>query len=421
VEIKILRSPNDLEIWYLPHGITTLMIQIENDNRQRKLVVRPANRSLPPEYVGYESLRGGKNVHSKDLKIIWGGGMTKGFELNLVPNKKTNLFYLVIHDASNIAEYSFNLEIIEIVGGKKEEFLANKKIVLKPAHNSGNTARMTINYDGVHLRRAEIAGNYIPDYQSRWFGKENYNFRESNIPEFVLSYHVDSEEFVASTIDVKLKSQNGIREIARIGGDLERSKLHAELFNFTDDYCVLRIWLYWVNDLFSVNRLIGGTEYGSRDNTELRSWKRGVIEVPDAERFDLVINKHTEKVSYVGTDLHWRETWWSINGDLANLKFAQMELVPILIKNLPQILSPFMTKRRKKKTESYDPANQLMEKLRRNKLPLGDPVLAVRERTQLVNASGNTELGHGLHRKHVPYILDFNLMPLFVSDVLTEL
>jgi hypothetical protein len=421
VNIKIPTSTNDLEIHYLPFGVTTVAVQIENDNAQNKLIIRPTQRSLPPDYIGYAALNDDRKTTTKDLKIIWGGGMTKGFELDLRPKKTTKLYYLVIHDSNKTLTYFFNLEVIEITT-KKENVLTSKSIILKPAYNtSESTSRMTIKYDSVYLRRAVLGGKYAPHYQSRWFGKENSKIKECNLPEFVLKYQVESGEYVGSGVHVGIVTQKGVKEIAKIGGDLERSNLHAELFYFTDKYCVLRIWLYWVNDHFSGNRLISGTQYGSRDKTELRAWKKQVIEVPDAERFDIVVNKQTEQVSYVGTDLHWRETWWSVSGEIARLNFAQMELVPVLIKNLPQILSPYLMKRIQNKAEIFDPAKQLMQDLVKEDIPTGNPSLAVKEHGQSINAVGDTLLGHGLHRKHVPYILDFNLMPLYVSEVLTDL
>ena len=448
VEINLPNSINDRDIHYLPHGATTLAIEIKNtDNRDHRLIARPTNRSMPPDYVAYETLKNGKDIGSQDLKIIWGGGMTKGFEIDLQSNKKTNVFYLVIHDseddggAGDAAEYSFNLEMIEVKDNSKEKVITTKLVNMKPSTQLSNSIKLKINYNGVYSRSAEFNGKLIPDYQSRWFGKENYTFRDNKLPEFILRYKEDTEKYITSEINIGIKTPNGIEDIGKIAGDVERSKLHADLFDFTDEYCVLRIWLYWTNDFFSKNRLIGGSNYMTRGSTELRSWKQRIIEVPDVERFDLVIDKKIKKIDYVGTDLHWRETWWSVNEDFANLRFAEMELVPILIKNLPQILRPYIERYFQKMIKNlpqilrpyieryfqntnlkgYNPADALMKTLKSKQKPIGEPTLSVRENTELINASGDTVLGHGLHRKHVPYLLGFNLMPLFVSDVLTEL
>jgi hypothetical protein len=62
----------------------------------------------------------------------------------------------------------------------------------------------------------------------------------------------------------------------------------AELYHFVDHFYVLRLWFAWL-------------------------WKAGAVtaghEIPDAERFDLVIDPLAAKVEYAATDAHWKEHW----------------------------------------------------------------------------------------------------------------
>src|ERR1700693_728625 len=104
VELKILSSENDYDVHYLPHGIRTLAVKVNNiSGAKRRIVIRPTNRSNQPSYyVAHESTKEGKNSNSKDLKIIWGGGMTEGFQLVLDPNKWSNLFFLIVHDSDDV-------------------------------------------------------------------------------------------------------------------------------------------------------------------------------------------------------------------------------------------------------------------------------------------------------------------------------
>jgi hypothetical protein len=425
IVLKLLNSPSELEIPYLPHGAITIAVELSNTGKEsRRLILRPGNRSSPPDYVAYESSKDGKTTLSKDLKIIWGGGMTNGFELTLLPNKKTNLFYLIMHDSEDLAEYSFELELVETTDNGDEKMIDRSTVKLKPTRGYNNSyMRLVTSFDGVNSRIAEFKGDHIPDYKSRWFGKRDYSFRRAKVPCIVLRYGADSGEYVTSDIRIGIRTAEGIKDIGKIGGDLHRAKLSAEIFDFTTRYCVLRIWLYWINTFFSDNRWIGGTTgCGSRQSTELRWWRQRVIEAPDVERFDVVIDKEAIRIVYVGTDLHWRETWWSVDNDFANLKFAELELVPVLIRELPQLLRPYITKYFGGKIPSgYDPANALRKDLEKGDKPKGDPLQTIRQQTRMVNASGDTMLGHGLHRKHVPFIMDFSLMPRYVSDVLTDL
>ena len=54
---------------------------------------------------------------------------------------------------------------------------------------------------------------------------------------------------------------------------------------------VLRIWFFWVD------KYVGGGFFVGRH------------EVPDAERFDMIIRRKDGRVLLAGTDLHWREVW----------------------------------------------------------------------------------------------------------------
>jgi hypothetical protein len=423
LELKILNSKGDLNFCYLPHGVSTLKVGVNNSdkNTSYRLVVRPTNRSEPPDYVAYESSKNGKKSGTKDVKIIWGGGMTEGFELTLPPGHETTLFYLIIHDSINLDSYSFDIEAVEVTKDELEKrtVIARTVNIIPPKDNDPNDiVKMKVNFEGVNSRLVEFEGKRIPEYKSRWFSHNDgndYSFRSSDYPQFVLKYAERGQFVSGEMITVGIKSSMNIKPIATISGDMERSKLHAEIFHFVDHYYVLRIWCYWINDFFEGNRVIVERVHGegTRRNTELRAWKQNVIEVPDAERFDLVFDKKNEKVVFVGTDLHWRETWWSVNGDIALLRFANLELVPVLIKNLPQLKTG--------EGNDYDPASRLKEILAKKQEPRGDLNLMITEETDREDASKDTILGHGLHRKHVPYVLNSPLMPAFRSGKVTKI
>jgi hypothetical protein len=53
----------------------------------------------------------------------------------------------------------------------------------------------------------------------------------------------------------------------------------------------LRVWFFWVD------KYVGGGFFVGRH------------EVPDAERFDMIIRRRDGRVLLAGTDLHWREVW----------------------------------------------------------------------------------------------------------------
>ena len=64
-----------------------------------------------------------------------------------------------------------------------------------------------------------------------------------------------------------------------------------ELFAFDQWSVALRVWFFWVD------KYVG------------RGFFVGRHEVPDAERFDMIIRRKDGRVLLAGTDLHWREVW----------------------------------------------------------------------------------------------------------------
>lgn len=81
--------------------------------------------------------------------------------------------------------------------------------------------------------------------------------------------------------------------LMEIGGNLETNLFDeqlflAEVFRFFDQrHIVLRLWFLWVDKS-----------------------RHMLHEVPDAERFDLLIDAENGNLSFVGTDLHWQEMWF---------------------------------------------------------------------------------------------------------------
>jgi hypothetical protein len=68
------------------------------------------------------------------------------------------------------------------------------------------------------------------------------------------------------------------------------------LFDFDEWHVALRIWFFWLDANIGDGFFIGRHE------------------VPDAERFDLLIRKKDGVVTLACTDLHWREVWGQVVG-----------------------------------------------------------------------------------------------------------
>lgn len=416
VQLAVLNSTEgQTSITYLPNCFTSVKVAVFNSSAKAyDLIVRPTNLSSK-RFIAHESTKDGKASNSEDLTIIWGGGMEKGYVIKALPKSKSNLFFMVLHDSDSLAEYSVELEAIEIEDSREKK-IASATVNLRPPKKVTSCAKMITRNQGVFSRQITFEGKRLASYVSRWFSKGRFAFTQTKFPEFVLEYK-ETNGFVSGEVSVLMKTPSGIVQVGRISGDVEGSNIHAELYSFAPNFSALRLWFYWVTPLHDKNPLIGGIGEGSNKSTELQEWKNKTTEIPDIERFDLIINNRSKKIIYLCTDLHWRETWWAVNGtDPIELKFAGIETIPLMIKNLPQLLGPLLERRMK--GEEFDPSQLLRRKLRsRSRIEFTD-MMGFDE--DIANQNPST-LGRGLHRKHVPYALLCNLMPEYTSNVVTEL
>jgi hypothetical protein len=137
--------------------------------------------------------------------------------------------------------------------------------------------------------RYTFEGREAPAYLSRWWSPPAvaYSLPDPPRPELAL-------EIAGNNLEVRLETAAGPRAIARLldsiaFGDIGSARaFEAELYHFTGPYYVLRLWFSWL-------------------------WKAGLAtwghEIPDAERFDLVIDAIAGRALYAATDTHWREAW----------------------------------------------------------------------------------------------------------------
>jgi hypothetical protein len=92
---------------------------------------------------------------------------------------------------------------------------------------------------------------------------------------------------------------------------------------------VLRLirWLYWIHKNFSRRLILGGAALANilrspttDEQARLRIWEELDIEYPYVERFDFLIDKRKKKVTWVGTDFHYQESWYNIGEEEAYVK-----------------------------------------------------------------------------------------------------
>jgi hypothetical protein len=131
-------------------------------------------------------------------------------------------------------------------------------------------------------------GRYLPAYDSRWWPSPQVVYQASEPPPLILrmgegALWVDWREPGNTIAAIEDCSHPSVLLLAET--------VAFELFAFDAWSVALRVWFFWVD------KYIGGGFFVGRH------------EVPDAERFDMIIRRHDGRVLLAGTDLHWREVW----------------------------------------------------------------------------------------------------------------
>jgi hypothetical protein len=131
-------------------------------------------------------------------------------------------------------------------------------------------------------------GRYLPAYDSRWWPSPQVVYEPSERPPLILriengALRVEWKEH-GNTIAV-------IEDYSHPSVLLLAETIAFELFAFDPWSVVLRVWFFWVDTYVGSGFFVGRHE------------------VPDAERFDMIIRRTDGRVLLAGTDLHWREVW----------------------------------------------------------------------------------------------------------------
>jgi hypothetical protein len=137
-------------------------------------------------------------------------------------------------------------------------------------------------------------GRYLPRYDSRWWPAADVAYEPAEpVP---LTIHQEERQLVVRWADQD-EAIALITDSTRPPSILLTPDAPVfDLFAFDEDSVVLRVWFFWLDK----NQGGGGGFIGRH-------------EVPDAERFDLVIHRKAGRVLMACSDLHWRETWGEVS------------------------------------------------------------------------------------------------------------
>jgi len=358
VEIKVIEQQTPIttgSIDYQPFGVKILKLRVQRNQKTKptlgpiwihpKGYTRPdAQADDPARWQVYGTAEG-----DPDLWVAWGAGDERGFCVKTKDRFKIDKVPLPLDDDKF---YYIYLHLIHRPQKPFEHTPVDKSLSIQAAGKDGvvygeTTVRLTVPEKAVNPVRAHwdwdldaglstitLKGSpgapaQLPLYVSRWWPVRQVEYVPLDdatakfLQDLKITYHRQDNGKDCSRVMVSL----GGTLLAQFTGDLALP-LHdyrlgtAEIFRFTDDYhLVVRLWFYWVHLGFSPDQLLTFVPPDRREEwrpeaERVHNGLKGFLlpwhkrdEVPDVERFDLLLDPTNLDEKYVGTDTHWQEFW----------------------------------------------------------------------------------------------------------------
>ena len=286
--------PETAVLVYRPWGTRTLKLSVSTSSVTPALRIRPS--TIHPDDTANKIYRA--YADDSDAFIIsWGGGHEPGpclkskdvlhaFEqcTEMEPGDSSMIFFNISHVGPDVPEAAtVTIEAYNEENGAV--FAALPVILQKPAAYPVGAVQFQETDSSVW----QPQGDRLAMYDPRWWPKGVGYVAAGELPLTIKRQD--------TTLSIKWQG----KEVATIADDTKPSILDMdgvafELFHFDEWHVALRIWFFWLD------AKVGGGFFIGRH------------EVPDAERFDMLIRRADGYVTLACTDLHWREVWGETTG-----------------------------------------------------------------------------------------------------------
>ena len=293
----------DQPLIYRPWGTRTIKVKTTTKTDLPRLWVRP-QAVLPVEaalgiYRAYAD-------DSRSFHITWGGGhecgpcvkstdLLSAFETcaPLKVGDSGHLFFSLTHAGEQLPpSATVTLRAFECLSGNGKTVEQDRARLLLPIQLPPDLPPLDEIMrvaPGEHDNTWVVSdGCYLPVYDSRWWPSLGVAYEPSERPPLILRIEKGAllVEWGAPGNTVAV-----IEDYTNPSVLLLAETVSFELFAFDPWSVALRVSFFWVD------KYVGGGFFVGRH------------EVPDAERFDLIIRRKDGRVLLAGTDLHWREVW----------------------------------------------------------------------------------------------------------------
>jgi hypothetical protein len=358
VEIRVIERQTPIEgdsIDYQPFGVKVLKLRVQRNQARKPALgpiwIHPQGYTRPDAQSDDPALWRvyGTAAGDPDLWVAWGAGDERGFCVKTkdrfkidkvpLPLDDDGCYYIYLHlihrPEQPFAHTPAAKTLTVQATGEDGQVYGETTVRLTAPAAAANPVRAHWDWDldggasRITLRGAGNGPAQLPLYVSRWWPVRRVEYAPVDaatarfLQELHIVYRRQENGQNRGRVDVSL----GDTPLAEFTGELALP-LHdyrlctAEVFRFLDDYhLVVRLWFYWVHLGFSPDQLLTFVPPERRDGWRAEAkrvsgdLKKGLLpwhkreEVPDVERFDLLLDLKNLNTKYVGTDTHWQEFW----------------------------------------------------------------------------------------------------------------
>lgn len=360
--LRLLPGPTGWN--YLPYGTRTLKFRVDALPGAHLAWLRPLQRHPNPNLIA------GHEDSGDDLLITWSGGDKRGYRLDFSAGDRYAYFHVTHRVAELPGRYDITL-ILETDAGE-----VCRQVVRLGRPQAKEPLRTIWQAVDSNLSQITFTGRELPAYQSRWWPRPaiRYCALETTPP-----IHIEYQravDGVFGAIRVLWRGEPLVGVSGHLDVALHDARLFAAtLFDFGDKrHWVLRLWFQWLYTHLTPLDVAGTaapqatpaiSERCLAEATRLNELlDRGEREeIPDVERFDLVIDTLSGRVVFAGTDLHWQELW----GPTPNILPLPAEILSLGLKNIAYSVALYLRTSRERLTRPprYDPAAVLRDRIAR--------------------------------------------------------
>ncbi len=409
---------NIVKVKYIPFSISTIKLLIQNEEYlDVDILIKPLRFQNDDDFCG------GFDDERRGLRIIWGGGQENGLQTIVKGNDKKHLFLFVFPtDNFKLLDYNLTLQVNKTIVGSNQPNMREEIIIkLSPIQDVQlleNIAHQKIRNNS-EIAKITFNGNLVCSYYPRWYPElfnliantNNYYQFDPTISNISLKLLKKSQGSDKDRIVLNFKE----KETAIIEGDMDGANYHIDLFKFNNSF-IIRIWFLWISK----------KQFHDKNNLvplQLEVQTRGIFdnpELPDFERFDIVISSLNGNILAVCTDFHWQEYWYKLRGDYTNMIGVVAKLFHPVDESLSRLCNRhFVDNKYENIISDLRKIVSLSENFDLN------PNLIYLQGEEIEESIHNREKmpvarGKNFFRSHVPYVPNGNILSNMISHIVDK-